>query len=74
VAFHHWGRVGPQVTIHQPGGTVSVEIGPGDEVTLSGTSERIAGIVTDGLLSAGTALAAGTAPSAGTALSAGPAQ
>jgi diaminopimelate epimerase len=49
VAFHHWGRVGTHVTVHQPGGAVSVEIGPGNEVTLSGTSERIAAIALEGL-------------------------
>jgi diaminopimelate epimerase len=61
VAFHHWGRVGRHVTVHQPGGAVSVEIGPDHEVTLAGTSERIAGVGLDGLLPAGTALSASTA-------------
>jgi diaminopimelate epimerase len=56
VAFHHWGRVGSRVTVHQPGGAVSVEIGPGGEVTLAGTSERIAGVLPDGLVSGGTTL------------------
>jgi diaminopimelate epimerase len=45
VAFHYWGRVGSQVTVHQPGGAVAVEIGPQLSVTLAGPSERIAGLV-----------------------------
>jgi diaminopimelate epimerase len=42
VAFHHWGRVGPSVTVHQPGGSVAVEIEPDGQVRLSGPSELIA--------------------------------
>jgi diaminopimelate epimerase len=56
VAFHHWGRVGRHVTVHQPGGAVSVVIGPDHEVTLAGTSERIAEVGLDGLLPARSSL------------------
>jgi diaminopimelate epimerase len=42
VAFHHWGRVGPKVTVHQPGGSVAVEIEPDGQVRLTGPSELIA--------------------------------
>ena len=41
-AFHHWGRTGPSVTVHQPGGSVAVELRPDGTAVLSGTSERIA--------------------------------
>jgi diaminopimelate epimerase len=42
VAFHHWGRVGRSVTVHQPGGPLAVEIGSDGYVRLSGPSELIA--------------------------------
>jgi diaminopimelate epimerase len=41
VAFHHWGRVGRAVTVHQPGGSVAVEIGADGSVRLTGPSELI---------------------------------
>ena len=41
-ALHHWGRTGTAVTIHQPGGSVAVELRPDSTVILSGPSERIA--------------------------------
>lgn len=41
VAFHHWGRVGPSVTVNQPGGAVTVDIADGGAVVLSGPSERV---------------------------------
>lgn len=41
-AFHHWGRVGPAVTVHQPGGSVVVRLEPGGAARLAGPSERIA--------------------------------
>jgi diaminopimelate epimerase len=41
-AFHHWGRVGPSVTVHQPGGSVAVEIEPDGQVRLTGPSDLIA--------------------------------
>jgi diaminopimelate epimerase len=42
VAFHHWGRVGRSVTVHQPGGAVSVEIATDESVRLTGPSVLIA--------------------------------
>jgi diaminopimelate epimerase len=42
VAFHHWGRVGRTVTVHQPGGAAAVQIGEGMSVSLAGPSRRIA--------------------------------
>jgi diaminopimelate epimerase len=42
VAFHHWGRVGTSVTVHQPGGSVAVQLRDDQTVVLSGPSERIA--------------------------------
>jgi diaminopimelate epimerase len=42
VALHHWGRVGPKVTVHQPGGDALVELGEDGTVVLSGPSQRIA--------------------------------
>jgi diaminopimelate epimerase len=42
LACHHWGRVGTQVTVHQPGGSVAVSLRPDSSVTLAGPSERIA--------------------------------
>lgn len=41
VAFHHWGRVGRSVTVHQPGGAVAVELTGSGHVLLSGPSRRI---------------------------------
>jgi len=41
-AMHHWGRTGPVVTVHQPGGSVSVELAGDGTATLSGPSQRIA--------------------------------
>jgi diaminopimelate epimerase len=42
VAFHRWGRVGPRVTVHQPGGDADVELQDDGTVVLSGPSQRIA--------------------------------
>ncbi len=42
VALHHWGRVGPAVTVHQPGGAAAVELRGDGTVTLAGPSEHIA--------------------------------
>ncbi len=42
VAFHHWGRVGAAVTVHQPGGAVAVEIAADESVRLTGPSVRVA--------------------------------
>jgi diaminopimelate epimerase len=41
-AMRHWGRTGPAVTVHQPGGSVSVELGDDGTAVLSGPSQRIA--------------------------------
>ncbi len=41
-ALHRWGRVGPAVTVHQPGGAVAVQLRPDGTATLSGPSVRIA--------------------------------
>ena len=41
-ALHHWGRTGTAVTIHQPGGSVAVELRADGTAVLSGPSERIA--------------------------------
>lgn len=41
-ALHHWGRTGTAVTIHQPGGSVAVELRPDGTAILSGPSEHIA--------------------------------
>ena len=41
-AFHHWGRTGTAVTIHQPGGSVAVELKSDGTAVLSGPSERVA--------------------------------
>jgi diaminopimelate epimerase len=38
VAFHHWGRVGRAVTVHQPGGSVAVDIAADGTVSLTGPS------------------------------------
>jgi diaminopimelate epimerase len=40
-AMHHWGRTGRAVTVHQPGGSVSVELAPDGTAVLSGPSRRI---------------------------------
>lgn len=45
VALHHWGRVGPSVTVHQTGGAAAVEIRPDATVSLAGPSERVADCV-----------------------------
>ena len=42
-ALHHWGRVGRAVTVHQPGGSVAVELRPDGTATLAGPSQRVAG-------------------------------
>jgi diaminopimelate epimerase len=42
VALAHWGRVGPRVTVHQPGGDALVELAHDGEVTLSGPVARVA--------------------------------
>ncbi len=42
VAFHHWGRVGPAVTVHQPGGPVAVRLDPDGATHLAGPSEHVA--------------------------------
>jgi len=41
-ALHHWGRVGPAVTVNQPGGAVAVEIMADGSATLAGPSARVA--------------------------------
>jgi diaminopimelate epimerase len=41
-ALHHWGRTGAAVTVHQPGGSVAVELRQDGTAILSGPSERIA--------------------------------
>ncbi|HWE56171.1 MAG TPA: diaminopimelate epimerase [Acidimicrobiales bacterium] len=41
-ALHHAGRVGRAVTVHQPGGSVAVELRPDGTATLAGPSIRIA--------------------------------
>lgn len=41
-ALHHWGRTGTAVTVHQPGGSVAVELRADGTAVLSGPSERIA--------------------------------
>lgn len=41
-ALHHWGRVGRAVTVHQPGGSVAVELRSDGTATLAGPSVRIA--------------------------------
>lgn len=42
VALHHWGRTGPAVTVHQPGGSVVVQVHPNGTASLTGPSRRIA--------------------------------
>jgi diaminopimelate epimerase len=46
-ALHHWGRVGPAVTVYQPGGSAAVELRPDGSALLSGPSERIATCLVD---------------------------
>jgi diaminopimelate epimerase len=45
-AAHEWGLVGERVTVHMPGGDVSVLVG--DPMVLRGPSEFVAGIVVPG--------------------------
>jgi diaminopimelate epimerase len=45
VALHHWGRVGPAVTVHQVGGAAAVEIRSDASVSLAGPSEHVADCV-----------------------------
>ena len=42
VAYHHWGRVGSKVTVHQPGGDAAVSIEGDAAVALSGPSQFVA--------------------------------
>jgi diaminopimelate epimerase len=42
VAVHHWDRTGTQVTIHQPGGDVAVNLDAGTHITLAGPTQHIA--------------------------------
>lgn len=44
-ALQHWGRVGRAVTVHQPGGSVSVNLRPDGTAVLAGPSDRIADCV-----------------------------
>jgi diaminopimelate epimerase len=46
-AFHHWGRVGRSVTVHQPGGSVVVEWRDGGSVVLAGPSRRIGAVLAE---------------------------
>jgi diaminopimelate epimerase len=41
-ALHHWGRVGPAVTVHQRGGPAAVQLHADGTVTLAGPSVHIA--------------------------------
>jgi diaminopimelate epimerase len=41
-AMHHWGRTGSVVTVHQPGGSVSVELADDGTAVLNGPSQRVA--------------------------------
>jgi diaminopimelate epimerase len=45
-AAHSWGLVGPAVTVHNPGGTLEVELGA-DGITLAGPTQKVADIVVD---------------------------
>lgn len=40
-ALRHWGRVGPKVTVNQPGGVAEVELRPDGVAVLSGPSRRV---------------------------------
>jgi diaminopimelate epimerase len=53
VALHHWGRVGREVTVHQPGGAVAVSVRPDGSVVLAGPSRRVATMTADPGLLAG---------------------
>lgn len=46
VAVHSWGLVGDRVAVHNPGGTLEVEL-TGDRVALSGPVHRVAELVVD---------------------------
>lgn len=46
VAFHHWGRVGVTVTVHQPGGPAAVSIGEDGSLRLVGPSVAVARAIT----------------------------
>ena len=45
-ALAHWGRVGPKVTVHQPGGAAEVELRPDGGAVLTGPSRRIGSCTT----------------------------
>jgi diaminopimelate epimerase len=45
-AAHSWGLVGSVVTVHNPGGTLEVELGA-DGITLAGPTQKVADIVVD---------------------------
>jgi diaminopimelate epimerase len=47
VALHHWGRVGHEVTVHQPGGAVAVSLRPDGRVMLAGPSVRVGSMTAD---------------------------
>jgi diaminopimelate epimerase len=40
-ALHYWGRVGPKVTVSQPGGAAEVELRPDGTAVLTGPSRRV---------------------------------
>ena len=40
-ALHHWGRVGPKVTVNQPGGAAEVELRTDGVAVLTGPSRRV---------------------------------
>jgi diaminopimelate epimerase len=46
-ALHHWRRVGPAVTVLQPGGAAAVELRTDGTATLSGPSRHIAACVVE---------------------------
>jgi diaminopimelate epimerase len=46
-ALHHWKRVGPAVTVHQPGGAAAVELRADGTATLAGPSRHIATCVVE---------------------------
>jgi diaminopimelate epimerase len=68
VAFHHWGRVGTEDTVHQPGGSVAVSVRPDGGVVLAGPSRRVAAMAVDAALlapeGAGLAGVGGSPPAA----------
>lgn len=47
VALHHWGRVGEEVTVHQPGGAVAVSVRRDGRVMLAGPSQRVGSMTAD---------------------------